>query len=928
MGRGTARRHPIVALRGNVLRPDCDFTKVWRAIAAAYGLPKRAAIDAAIQLERLLANRGPESTSFYAEYEAWKLGYSRILRQIATTSSNTDTTVSNAEEWAVFAKDLSPSIAAMKTSWAELDKAKREKLWPRMIQSMLSVNPELLPSFLQATYDPAWSQFYVVEDVVRLILLRTKQSDTVGHESLVDLVCFLMSTDVTGHLQLGQDIIGTLISRTGLNKAIDLFQHFEKGARDLNPQTLLQFAGKFATSKENKALAAEILCSMANTHGFDINSPAASSVCTALLHLPEGEIPEGVAAPDELFGMLLEAGLRPNLLNITALMRNFCVRGHLDTAWTVFDLLVEYGIEPDEHVYSTLLHASKRNLDVASVQRVMASIHSHETWNAAIVNDFLDIMVKENEGQSEKRRRQKKDNNAFRPLLHVYAKFFRLEPLQKLCNFPLEDYLLWQGPVHGKSSAMMNLAAALLPRPSNNLMEPDTITLSLMLSAAIRGAPRFYSSLRNGVPAMLGQINHFNQLFDTGDVAAVSIVEKHGSLIYDVFLRGMLQFQQCLHPAVQLVRDMLERASAEQKRYGRNLRYPRPSVHTWTMLVNGFKNHHQPGIAASMVRMMIKEGDVKPNMVTWNALITAFARANDAQGAVKSIRYLEQSGLRPDRHTISAISSMNTAARKQALSLMEASKEKLIPPDDDVAPLLAAPHPRNAHYPDPVVQQLKNDNAPPLSNEAVWDEMQRLTKEGDALLSDELEVYNEEDFPEPLAHSTGPFGVAHPRNANQLMSLLGYKKEVDAFIARIRTQPEVKATTLIETTQPIAKPIKPPAQASHVGRLKRIWNEAYEARNQLRDLNPEVRPIGIRPWEEGLQWRLKARAANFRERPIGVEKKLDGIVPLGIVAQQDRAPHPRVAASRQLNPELRRDRTNQRLQARSRSEEGENPAHD
>jgi pentatricopeptide repeat protein len=326
----------------------------------------------------------------------------------------------------------------------------------------------------------------------------------------------------------------------------------------------------------------------------------------------------------------------------------------------------------------------------------------------------------------------------------------------------LEDYLIWHGPAAGTSTTITDIAAALLPQPESKLMKPDTITLSLMLSAAIRGAPRFYNSLQSGAAAMLGQINHFNKLFDSGDSTAVAMVEKHGSLIYDVFLRGMLQFQQCLHPAVDLVKTMLERSLDEQKRYGRNVRHPRPSVYTWTMLVNGFKNHRQPGIAASMVRMMIKEGGVKPNMITWNTLITAFARVNDAHGAVRAVWYLEQSGLRPDKHTIQAISSMNPRARQQALTLMEASKDKLIPPDDDVASLLMRPIPLDADYSDPIIRQVKNEDSPPPSDEEVWTEIQHLGVEGDALLSQDIELHAQDDLSAALSESSEASGARHP----------------------------------------------------------------------------------------------------------------------------------------------------------------------
>lgn len=894
----------ILKTRGNLMSLVKDFRLV-------YGLPDSAAREAILQLKRLFRNSSPgQKGQLLDDYQVWKFEYSRLLYQLYAEEAKA--TPDHAGDWATFSDQENPSVSAMSASWMELDPAKREALWFRMIVSMLDTNVRLLPDFVRATYDESWSQAYVVEDLVRLLLLQAKsRQDKHAQDAVADLVLFLLdSTSPEGSLRLGQDVIGTIISVSPLERTLALFTRLRAANEDPRMPTLLHFASVFAKTKEHKDLAAQILCSMTRIKGFDINSPAASSVCTSLLHLDKGdELPDGPAAPDKLFESLLEHGMRPNLMTMTSLMRNFCVRGYLDTAWTVLDLLLRYNIRPDPHVYSTLLNASKGELDFDSIRRIIAAVDSHKAWNVFIVNDLLDILARDNRTQPERRRRQRKSNSAFRHMILLYAKFFKLEPLQRLCGFPLDEYLLWRGPNHTSGTEITDIAAALAPRNERRLMNPDTTTLTMMLSAFIRGAPRLYPRSRpkkqdRAIRQLVDQLNHFRRLLRAGDPLAVEIVRKHGTLIYDVFLRGMVQFRSCLQPAVRIVRGMLRNAAEEERQNRSSSQHPRPTVHTWTVLVNGFKNHRQPGVAASIVKMMVKQGGVKPNMVTWNALITAFARIHDARGAVKSIRYMEQSGLSPDKHTIQALSAMSPGARKHVIQLMESSRCEPLP-QDDVGALLATPSPADAPYPDPVAQQQENKEAPPLSREEFEAELQRLVEEGDALLSEDvestIEEYQKEDF--PFAQS-GSIAAQHPRSTDRLRLLLNYRADVEDFVARVRGQTQQGdqhgIPAILNSTKPIGRPIGVPPKTIWEG-VRGAWDEASQARDALRNLDLSEAPIAFRQWEEETSARGRLRNHKFPQRQTLFSRAPAHDIPLGVASAKGEARHPRIYT----NPYLR-----------------------
>ncbi|KAK7917281.1 hypothetical protein PG985_010889 [Apiospora marii] len=660
--------NPRIRLKRQILGTRGKLDYLQSTVADTYGLSRPAARDAIAQLKRLLHGCIPLRISDRVdEFDAWKAAYASELYKSLQDPLLRSSTSKN-PEWAALSDGQDMSVDTMRSTWLDIDQVQRETNWGHMIISALQVNPEILTPLLQATYDASWSPSYIVEDVARLLCRHAKVSGGLRRQSFVDLVLFLLNSSPNGNLMLGEDVLASVISWANLDQVVAIFQYLR--------------STRFASSSEHKALAAEILCYMTELEEFDINSPAAASVCTSLLNVQRGQpAPQGDAAPDRLFKTLLEHGLRPNLLNFTALMRNFAVTGHLETAWTVFDLLGQYGIEADDEVYSILLNASKKENDLSSIRRVIDSVSVQgygRPWNVSHANHLLDLLYRDNEAQAEIRRGQRKHNNAFRLMLQLYAKVFRLRPLQKFLPFDVEEMLLWQGPSGKYSTATTRMVGAVPPQTIPLLADPDSTTLALMITA-------HYRSLEN--PQHIFQTyKHYNELLARRDSHAMVVSQQHATLVHDMFLKAIMQFRPYLGYSVRTVQGMLIRAEEEQTRQREHSggatvphaaaakKHPYPSVYTWTTLINGFRNHKLPEPAFSILRMMVQKGRVQPNTVTWNALIGAYARVGDAQSAVKTMRYLEAAGFQSDRYTVRAMESLPRGAREQAVELLEASK--------------------------------------------------------------------------------------------------------------------------------------------------------------------------------------------------------------------------------------------------------------
>ncbi|TGJ88640.1 hypothetical protein E0Z10_g86 [Xylaria hypoxylon] len=661
-------------LKAKILGAWGDYILFHGDLVSLYGLSHQEARHAGGQLERLL--RGHLETKEVAarrldQYLAWKKDFSAALRNVVAASSvqgdNSSTSDSKSEK---ASHESEP--ASMRTAWQRLDRERRERLWPQMVLSAAVSEPHTLPTLIQSTFDPSWCPSYVAEDMLyllfrrrQLVLQKGDQGNCGQVQEIEAIATFILDRCPPRYLDLEQTVLHSTFSPLSTSELVRRYELLKTLEHPLHANTLLHLASRFAKGSDTKLYAVDIFRILTSMRGFNLNTPAAASVCTTLLTLNEHELlPDQKAAPDLLFEFLLKRGFRPNTLGLSALMRNFCIRGHLDTAWKIFDLMLQYGLEPDRYVYSILLNGSKQNLDSASFESIFNIITSRNAWSPVLVNDFLSLLFRENESQLERRRRQrKKVNNAWRPMLELYAKLYDVAPLQKFTLFPLENMVdTWSlQPKHLTPST--RLAESLMPQPDNRLMQPDTITLSLMIGAHMRSLLTPKYAIRYYV--------HFFNLVDRKDPTALSLLANHGTLMFDIFLRTLMQFRETTGFAIKEVLKRINAAKREKAQYGHNRHHHPPSVHTWTIVLNGFKNHNDVRGVIGILDMMTNIGGVQPTLPTWNALIQAFARTRNVSGAVKAVWSLEKAGLQPDNRTIEAFNMLPRNLKEQAIAQLE-----------------------------------------------------------------------------------------------------------------------------------------------------------------------------------------------------------------------------------------------------------------
>lgn len=114
-------------------------------------------------------------------------------------------------------------------------------------------------------------------------------------------------------------------------------------------------------------------------------------------------------------------------------------------------------------------------------------------------------------------------------------------------------------------------------------------------------------------------------------------------------------------------------ADAEPQHAASPTRHPRPSVHTWSILLKAFMYNRLPGQAEQVLKLM-QHHKIKPNIVTWNTLAASYAKLGKTQQAVEAMRRLEAAGFKSDDWTLRAFSYIPDKGR--AIRLMERTVEK------------------------------------------------------------------------------------------------------------------------------------------------------------------------------------------------------------------------------------------------------------
>ncbi|KAH7026294.1 uncharacterized protein B0I36DRAFT_330318 [Microdochium trichocladiopsis] len=631
-------------LKAKLFTANGRFDRISDDIQRWYKLSDAELRQTLSQLGRLLWGESTEGAAAKIDqFHIWKLDFAHYMSQIGDANPSVDFHDPNIKEMVDL---LAENYTLFEAFWHRLDHTKRKLLWPRMVGCAMSMRPAPLLALVRATFTPDSCPNYILEDIVHFLDQYSRVWDTPAmadsRNDATKAAEFLLRHAPYRYIQLSQNSLLQVMQRQSHERNPNrVWEYYEKSkelGQHYTQHTLLHVASRLAKSPTQKARVLEVFRHLKTLPGFDINAPEPASVCTTLLTIQkDGPLPEGQAEPDHLFKSLLDMGLNPNLIGWSALMHNFCARGHLDTGWKVFDMMCQRGVQPDATALAILMHRSKLDRNIPSARNVLRVAMASNTWSPGLINNFLGTLFYANEDQILGGR-QRKSNSAWRPMVQLYSKFFDLAPLQQLTMFPLENIVVSRGALRGHDTELTDMAASIKPLRDSELMQPDTNTLMLMFTAHMR-------SIRNPI-ALRRYYRLFQRLQEQEHPPSlfVRLLQDHGTRVHDVFVQALMQFRASIPYALDIVLKMVRRGSFALKDEKRRWKYQPPSVHTWTILMNGFKNHREATDAMRILDLMTRIGGVQPSSATWNILLAAYAKQGSLATIVDIVSCLEAAG--------------------------------------------------------------------------------------------------------------------------------------------------------------------------------------------------------------------------------------------------------------------------------------------
>ncbi|AEO62393.1 uncharacterized protein THITE_2106504 [Thermothielavioides terrestris NRRL 8126] len=554
-------------------------------------------------------------------------------------------------------------------------------------------HPDRAAQVLEATVEPEDpSQWYEVPDVFSFLVRQAARlPEGRRRGALAELsgtLERLIRDKRPRYFNFPQWVVGTIIAASEPDSALALYNTLRERGHYLSENTKLHVGSRLAKDMRFRPLAFELLEELVRKDGLSVDDRRCAALATSLISLPDGweegrEPPERLRTLHDLYQRILSLGFTTNQVIHASMMRTLCLNGQLDLAWNIYDFMRAEGVPTDLYVYSILLHGAKLAGSMDSTLRVVQEASVGDLQNRIVWNDLIDtVLVAAN---NESIAKPGRPLPVFCSMLHIYAKFFTLESLQRLIPEDLST-LLTAPALRGLEDCEWGPKLAMLldklpvSEPSNRVT-PHADTLNIMLLGYLRSFPV--------AQPILDFYSHFRSLLRRGDRLAISILQE-GTVPYDGVIQAVSRFPGMLNVAVDIVAGMIEDAAASaaalkeqrtlppsDKAEGSSSPFvhPRPSVHTWSILLQAFAKMKGVQEGWRILEIMRKHG-VKPNRVTWNMLIDASARSHDAKLTMEAFTHLEKEGYVPDTYTMRGLSRLvdNEDALNRLDQLMEQSE--------------------------------------------------------------------------------------------------------------------------------------------------------------------------------------------------------------------------------------------------------------
>ena len=407
----------------------------------------------------------------------------------------------------------------------------------------------------------------------------------------------------------------------------------------LHAQTMLQFLNRFVEMGRID-MSMRLLRTVAKT-SYDLSLPAVQMACIKLLRTRFDKKEEYTIRSDML-AQMLEMGIRPKIEMFNAILANASEGGDFANARKTFAVANENGLVPDSITYNVLLKAAVLSRNHDNINMVIREIQANPEvlQNLRVLSDVLKAISLTVSSADE-----------FGAMLDMYKQHCDLRPLQDL--------------------SLVGIETQVLPSANYHRLQPTNSILTQMILAYIRRCLRQSQGPFDLIHNYTLYYRHVKENHPL--IAALA----QGTAVPNAFILAFGKRTKTLEQCITVVRHMLE-LSSQCHAASNTVAYAAPNEHTWSILVAAYIFRGQPRAAEKVLDMMRGRG-IKYTQVTWNTLISGYARMQDVDKVVKAVKGMEAAGFEADAYTAEALGYVKS--QDKLMEALRAEPEK--PPSDE-----------------------------------------------------------------------------------------------------------------------------------------------------------------------------------------------------------------------------------------------------
>ena len=431
------------------------------------------------------------------------------------------------------------------------------------------------------------------------------------------------------------------------------FETLDRGLLTSNGNVWLRFLTRFI-DQGNLALALRVLDKV-TASGIDLESYPVMRCCVKLLRMRTGK-KEWYQIQSSILARLLELGVRPNLHLWTVMLYNAIEAKDYSTAWSMYDIGLQSGLEPNGVTLRTLL-ALVRGLSHTEDNRNNLGRVVNQAEKQGLVPTDQELTFQILYSAFIIHRKDYKVN-VFDTMYRLYGRFYDCTPLQELRmtlpeRFCVEDF----------STQSANANESYAERTSE---QPTDLSAESWVPPVVPPPPAIVGIMIMGY---LVQQRPPSEIVDLYDRYRALVVSNHPIIshipktphVANAFINQLGCHKQTFHTIPAIIEHMREPREEELpiSKVVRNVDKDAglPNAYTWSIYLHCAVRCREKAAAEQILEYMQKN-HVQRTQVTWNTIIGSYASSQDGPATLAAIGEMREAKIETDDYTLKSLARL------------------------------------------------------------------------------------------------------------------------------------------------------------------------------------------------------------------------------------------------------------------------------